>query len=393
MKVEKLFIELLQVALGNREKFSVCPSAEEWELLYDMAKKQALVGVCFFALKLLPIEQQPPLLRRRQWAVKAMRLEERNKQVTQECKYVTSFFAKGNYESCVLKGQSNTYLYPKGLRGLRTPGDIDLWVWEKGRQSLYDKKRLVEALWKASGKRLDVAVHHAECGILPNTPVEVHFVPSFAINPITDYKMRQFWAKHSDCIRHTDDGFYIPTDGFNLIFQMSHIFRHVLLEGIGFRQLIDYYFVLKSFYDHMSLEPKGKLSDSKAVMKEIEHLGMKRITSAVMWIMKDVFAMKDEYLLCKASEKYGRELLNEILVGGNFGQSSDEHAKQKVDDDGKETFASKIEGNFATIKRGMKLFWSYPSECFWVPYLCLRASWVRNYWRKVEVPSISSGRE
>ena len=91
MKIENLFIELLQVALGNRDKLSVCPNAEEWELLYDMAKKQALVGVCFFALKLLPIEQQPPLLRRRQWAVKAMRLEERNKQVTLECKYVTSY--------------------------------------------------------------------------------------------------------------------------------------------------------------------------------------------------------------------------------------------------------------------------------------------------------------
>ena len=91
------------------------------------------------------------------------------------------------------------------------------------------------------------------------------------------------------------------------------------------------------------------------------------------------------------AEKYGHELLNEVLEGGNFGHSSDEHAKQKVDDEGKETFASKVEGNFATIKRGMKLFWSYPSECFWVPYLCLRASWVRNYWRKVEVPSSHYG--
>ena len=31
--------------------------------------------------------------------------------------------------------------------------------------------------------------------------------------------------------------------------------------------------------------------------------------------MKEVFAMKEEYLLCKVSEKYGRELLNEVFVG------------------------------------------------------------------------------
>lgn len=381
MNPDRLFIELLQIALGNRDCFSVTPSADDWEQLYDMAKKQALVGVCFFALKLLPVEQQPPLLRRRQWAVKAMRLEERNMEVSRECKVITEFFAKGNYESCVLKGQSNTCLYPNGLKGLRTPGDIDLWVWEKGHPSLRDKKKLVGILWKISGKRMDVAVHHAECKVFPKTPVEVHFVPSFAINPITDYRMRRFWVRHSDCIRMTDGGFNIPTDGFNLIFQMSHIFRHVLLEGIGFRQLIDYYFVLKSFFDH-PFENKVKLSDAKAVMKEIDNLGMRRITSAVMWIMKDVFAMKDDCLLCKVSEKYGRELLNEILEGGNFGHSSEEHAKVKVDDEGNETLTSKIEGNYATIKRGMKLFWSYPSECFWVPYLCIRASWVRNFWRK-----------
>lgn len=384
MKVENLFIELLQIALGNRDRFSVSPSAEEWEKLYDISKKQALVGVCFFALKSLPLEQQPPLLRRRQWAVKAMRLEEKNKQVSQECKAITEFFTKGNYESCVLKGQSNIFIYPDRLKGLRTPGDIDLWVWEKGRLSLYDKKNLVNILWRISGKQMDVAIHHAECKMFPETPVEVHFVPSFAINPFTDYKMRRFWAKHSDCILLTNDGFYMPTDGFNLIFQMSHIFRHVLLEGIGFRQLIDYYFVLRSFSAHSSMKSDKKLSNSEEVMKEINNLGMRRITSAVMWIMKEIFAMKDMYLLCDVSEKYGRELLNEVLKGGNFGHSSDEHAKLKVDDEGKETLASKVEGNFATIKRGMKLFWSYPSECLWVPYLCFRASWVRNYWRKVK---------
>ena len=81
MKVEELFIELLQIALRNRDKFSVCPSAEEWEILYDISKKQALVGVCFYALKLLPEEQQTTLLRKRQWAVKDMRLEEKNKQL------------------------------------------------------------------------------------------------------------------------------------------------------------------------------------------------------------------------------------------------------------------------------------------------------------------------
>ena len=40
----------------------------------------------------------------------------------------------------------------------------------------------------------------------------------------------------------------IPTVEFNLIFQLTHIFSHLMNEGIGLRQLVDYYFVICDFY-------------------------------------------------------------------------------------------------------------------------------------------------
>ena len=40
----------------------------------------------------------------------------------------------------------------------------------------------------------------------------------------------------------------IPTVEFNLIFQLTHIFSHLMNEGIGLRQLVDYYYVLCDFY-------------------------------------------------------------------------------------------------------------------------------------------------
>lgn len=41
------FFELIRVALGNADRLSHIPTQKEWQMLYDMAKKQSLVGICF----------------------------------------------------------------------------------------------------------------------------------------------------------------------------------------------------------------------------------------------------------------------------------------------------------------------------------------------------------
>ena len=40
----------------------------------------------------------------------------------------------------------------------------------------------------------------------------------------------------------------IPTVEFNIILQLTHIYSHLMNEGIGLRQLVDYYYVLCDFY-------------------------------------------------------------------------------------------------------------------------------------------------
>ena len=38
-KIEQIFYELIRVAIGKQNCLSHTPTAEEWKLLYDMAKK------------------------------------------------------------------------------------------------------------------------------------------------------------------------------------------------------------------------------------------------------------------------------------------------------------------------------------------------------------------
>ena len=45
--MEKLFFELMQVAVGQLDCLSRGPSPEEWAELYQMAKRQAVTGICY----------------------------------------------------------------------------------------------------------------------------------------------------------------------------------------------------------------------------------------------------------------------------------------------------------------------------------------------------------
>ena len=58
----------------------------------------------------------------------------------------------------------------------------------------------------------------------------------------------------------------IPTVEFNLIFQLTHIFSHLMNEGIGLRQLVDYYFVICDFYK--VYQKSSKITPSLFTLKE-----------------------------------------------------------------------------------------------------------------------------
>ena len=58
----------------------------------------------------------------------------------------------------------------------------------------------------------------------------------------------------------------IPTVEFNLIFQLTHIYAHLMNEGIGLRLLLDYYYVLCDFYK--VYQKSSKITPSLFTLKE-----------------------------------------------------------------------------------------------------------------------------
>lgn len=350
----QLFFELIQVALGQRDDLSRNPSIEEWNALFLMCKQQAVAGVAFPALeKLNNHGKKPSLSILYDWIGLNGQIKQQNQVVNATCVKLAEDFRQEGYDSCILKGQGNNLLYP--LPYSRTPGDIDIWITPNDK-SITEKERHQRVLHFIRKKYPNGNLHynHIDAGEYDGIRVEVHHRPRFLNNTIHNYKLqkwiqekREEQFEHLVCLPKCNQQIAIPTIEFNLIFQLAHIYSHVLQSGIGMRQIVDYFYLLKS-------DGRGKMDD---VSNTLRHLGLEKIAEAVMWVLHEKLGLPEEYLIAPIDERRGKILLSEIMRGGNFGYYDSENVKA----------TSRLKKNVQRVKRDLRLMRFFPSECLWEP--------------------------
>ena len=234
----KTFFELIQVAIGTRICFSQTPSADEWGELYAMAKKQSLVGVCFAGVQRLQQQrQEPPEMLYLTWMGMVAKIQQRNEVVDQQCKELWNVLHEAGLDAAVMKGQAIGCYYGE-LSQLRQNGDIDVWV--KGG---FDT---VNEYIQRTIPSDDIAYHRFHYNVYSNTEVELHHRPTLMRN-LFDNKKLQSWCDGvtPDEFIMNRKGFAMPPARFDRIFILTHIYAHFLFSGIGLRQIMDYYFLLK----------------------------------------------------------------------------------------------------------------------------------------------------
>ena len=241
----QIFFDFLRFCIGSDSEIPSSLKEADWKELYAIAKKQCLVGVLFDGIKKLPAEHvgmKKELLLK--WMAESQMLEKANVRLNDAAIQVSEWFRKKGFRTCILKGQGNALMYPNPYS--RTPGDIDIWV-EGGDKRVISFVRSISPHEKA-------CYHHIEFPSYKGVEVEVHYRPSFLLCFWHNRKLQKYYERvkeeqFSHRVMLGEQGeVAIPTVEFNLIFQLTHIFSHLMNEGIGLRQLVDYYFVLCDFY-------------------------------------------------------------------------------------------------------------------------------------------------
>ena len=372
--IDNPFLDFVRFSLHDNAEIPASAFRVSWNEMLETAKKQSIVGVCWQGIQRLGgmSENKPTDDDVMEWMGEARKTEKRNKTVSERAAWVYGNFKTEGFNACVLKGQGNALLYPDAL--MRTPGDIDVWgipqTYKKGdeyeeciRQTINYCKEL-----KPNARAV---YHHIDFRKAGDVEVEVHYRPSWMNNPINNRRIQRWFLEHAEeCMMNETisvngnkltPGYAVPTWEFNVVFQLSHIFKHLLQEGIGLRQLIDYYYLLCNRPDDLPVEN---------IKKTIQRLGLSPIAGAVMWIMKNVLGLEERFLVYEPIRKTGLFMLNEVVESGNFGKFDERKMSGH--------YRSPIMKNLQRIVRDVRMVGYFPSECLWEP-------WFRVYhylWRR-----------
>ena len=361
------------------------------------------MSVLFNGIRKLPAEQ---VGMKKELLLKCMAesqmLEKANVRLNDAAIQVSGWFRKKGFRTCILKGQGNALMYPNPYS--RTPGDIDIWV-EGGDKRVISFVRSISPHEKA-------CYHHIEFPSYKGVEIEVHYRPSFLQCFWHNRKLQEYYERvkeeqFSHRVMLGEQGeIAIPTVEFNLIFQLTHIYAHLMNEGIGLRQLLDYYYVLCDFYKVYQKSSKitpslftlkegstshpdplssgarektalrcseplrykdggpSKVSPDCAgwdrlgvVQKELKELGLWKFAEGIMYIMQEVFGMPASRLIVPPNEKYGKFVLNEVLEAGNFGRHDERNCFGR----------SKLGHNLQRVYRDIRLVRYFPAEALSEP--------------------------
>mgnify|MGYP004513681673 CR=1 FL=1 len=342
-----LFQELILISIGKRNSFSRPVNETDWQELYIEACKQSLTGVLLNGVERFQEFQKASGVKYEmpyclfQWMGEAMMLERKNQRVTERAKDLTKIFAKAGFRSTVLKGQSIALLYPQPDR--RQCGDIDFWV--DG-----SRKDILSFVNKSAMREGTIFIHHIDADYFDDVSTEIHTFPTYCYSPFRYRKYKKFFRLFKDeCFVDNSIGFSSPSIRFNAVYLLLHIFRHIYNEGIGLRQLMDYYYCLL------------KLTSYERIwaFSQLKTMGLDCFAASIMYVEQIVFELEDEFLLCPPNEKYGQYVLDEIMRVGNFGHY-----------DEKRTVAHSkggIHRYVYNVCRLLKLIGLCPSEVIWAP--------------------------
>ena len=380
------FFAFLKYCLGYKENMSRVIAGMNWHELYSFASKQALLGLCFEGIERLG-EEYPEELKRNPigrellmtWMGKAQQIRRQNMKVNAVASKLFSMLREDGMRCCVLKGQGNALMYPNPYS--RTPGDIDVWIDAS-------RERIMEYAQKKFELGDDIRLQHLETS-LSGVPVELHFFPCSMNNPIYHARLQKWFRRNADLqcshivgLPDETGDIAIPTTAFNVVYQLTHLYHHFFDEGIGMRQIIDYFLVVNDFSKNVflnndlsnpsvslskgsstafpkPLSPQGtgdvtalrcseplrskdggpsKVSPDCAgwdrlggngdttstaldvVQRELKYLGLWKFAGAVMYVLHEALGLSDGKMIAPMDEKRGKLLLAEILNGGNFGQ-------------------------------------------------------------------------
>ena len=354
-----LFLELLQVSLGTRGELSRVPSAHEWEQLLIKAEDQAIVGLLLSGLERLPEEQLPPLEVKLQWIGEFQIEEATYRQHLKVIAKTRDCLKKGGVKAAFMKGLVCGSRYPQPER--RTCGDIDFVVAEK------DFVKTLDLLEDIGTVDRELIHEHHGMAFVDDVTLEPHYKVHNFQNPAVDEAMKEMFAEvFPDRLEIVDiEGEKVPVfpAAFECAVLVGHMVNHVYAEGLGLRQVVDFYYWLKVNCER------------EVIWGYLRSMRMERAFRVFACICENYLGL-DSALLGMSytykEKRFAQKMMEDVLRVGNFAHSIDYTGNNEV--------LRPLRSYFWVVGRCIKLGYLCPAEARWWPVSKVR----RFFWKKAE---------
>lgn len=395
---EKIYYKFIQFALGTYEGKEFLDGSAlngfDWQRFYDFAKKQTLEGIIMEGISRLPKAVAPKQSLLMNWFMMSQNISRMNLMLNEATVGVYNRVKAVGYDCCILKGQANAAMYANPAA--RTPGDVDMWV-DASREEI---RQLAQTLAKENG-RIDEESYNQIALTTNGISVELHYTPGFMANFTYNRRLQQWFresiaAQCRNMIALPDEAGEVaaPTAAFNAVYQLYHLYHHYFYEGVGLRQVVDYYYVMwnvecgmwseecgvkNSSLDNFSSQAKPRTNQHSTfnIQHSLTRLGLWHFAGAMMYVLHEVLGLPEEKMIAPMDKKRGEMLLNDILCGGNFGHHDERHAWGRDTYDGNGFKHGALDHNLLRLHRDLRLLKYYPSEALSEPIFRL---W-HYYWR------------
>lgn len=359
-----LFFELLRISIGAGNNLSRVPSVGEWSAIYEESERQAISGILLHGIEMLPLEQRPPQDMLLQWIGDGQMISQQNavmnKAVVGLCRGLDGICSR----YVVVKGQTLASLY--SVKELRQSGDIDFLVhpddWQKV-FTIFSNELGEDAIDAHSEKHVEWEKD--------DVTYEMHrWLNDFASIKHQLYwenvVMKEAWMQPFSV---EINGYKVPTLSplYNVLYIFVHLFYHLINEGVGLRQFVDWYFLLLGF--------DFTIDDNEVLEKHLKGIGLYRAFVVCGAVLTEYLGLDESKFPFEISEKdhqNSRKLIDNILEKGNFG-----HNTNYVQPHG--------------VIHGLQQFWQVLKQCFKFGKYAPSESWgylfvkVRWWWKKLKI--------
>ena len=282
--MRKLFFELMQVSVGQLDCVSQFPEPNEWQKFYELAKKQAVIGVCYHGVtKLFDYGLVAPQELSLDWMAEAEEIKEVNRGRTRKLIALQEELQKHHLRSSVMTGPGLTRFYDRELQTLRYTKGIDVYVFGYKNQ-------------------IDMS---------PWADINVHILPELRVGKSRQRNNRlDKWVLQNDDLMFRKAGeMVVPSHSATILIQLTNLYNLFIHKRLLMRNLMDLFFVIRFTQGDSRLfqYPQNTLEGV------IKNLGLTRFTRGIMWLLQEVFALDPKILPLEPLEEEGLYLLGQIM--------------------------------------------------------------------------------